>query len=135
MPFTIRMVRVIEETFKAEKGGEARWYVMTDDDTVFFMENLVGVLSKYDHRKYYYIGMNSECLVCNVLYAFDMGFGGAGFALSYPLAKALALNMDSCIKRYPFTKGSDYILQSCIADLGVAFTRENGFHQVCIYII
>lgn len=51
MPFTIRMVRVIEETFNAEKGGEARWYVMTDDDTVFFMENLVGVLSKYDHRK------------------------------------------------------------------------------------
>lgn len=48
--------------------------------------------------------------MCNVLYAFDMGFGGAGFALSYPLAKALALNMDSCIKRYPFTKGKEVII-------------------------
>lgn len=130
MPFAIRMVRVIEETFKAEHGGEVRWYVMADDDTVLLMENLVGVLSKYDHTKYFYVGMNSECFVCNVVHSFGMAFGGGGYALSYPLAKAVAQNMDLCLKRYPFLYGSDLILQSCIADLGVSLTQEYGFHQV-----
>ncbi|KAE8651001.1 hypothetical protein Csa_002597, partial [Cucumis sativus] len=27
-----------------------RWFVMGDDDTVFFVENLVNVLGKYDHN-------------------------------------------------------------------------------------
>ncbi|XP_041994864.1 uncharacterized protein LOC121745110 [Salvia splendens] len=130
IPSAIRMARVIEETFKAERGGEARWYVMTDDDTVLFVDNLIGVLSKYDHKKYFYVGMNSECFVCNVVHSFGMAFGGGGYALSYPLAKAVAENMDLCLKRYPFLYGSDLILQSCIADLGVSLTQEPGFHQI-----
>ena len=59
-----------------------------------------------------------------------MAFGGGGYALSYPLAKAMAKNMDLCLKRYPFLYGSDLILQFCIADLGVPLTHEPGFHQV-----
>nr|GMD61298.1 uncharacterized protein LOC109159383 [Ipomoea batatas] len=129
-PFTIRMVRVIEETFRAENGGGARWYVMAEDDTVLFVENLVGVLSRYDHRKMFYIGMNSECVVTNYDTSFELAFRGGGYALSYPLAKALAENMDACIKRYPFLIESDHILQSCIADLGVTLTQEKGFHQI-----
>ncbi|KAH6766026.1 hypothetical protein C2S52_017009 [Perilla frutescens var. hirtella] len=133
MPFAIRMVRVIEETFKVaeeEGDGRVRWYVMADDDTVMLVDNLVGILSKYDHNKYYYVGMNSESIISNVYHSFGMAFGGGGYALSYPLAKAVAQNMDICIKRYPTLYGSDHILQSCIADLGVALTQEKGFHQI-----
>ncbi|KAA8549317.1 hypothetical protein F0562_001001 [Nyssa sinensis] len=130
MPHAIRMVRVIEETFKAEHNGSVRWYVMADDDTVFLVDNLVEVLARYDHRKYFYIGMNSECIVSNFGNSFEMAFGGAGYALSYPLVEALAKNLDLCIKRYPTLYGSDHILQSCIADLGVSLTQEKGFHQI-----
>ncbi|KAK6118595.1 hypothetical protein DH2020_047663 [Rehmannia glutinosa] len=131
MPFVIRVARVIEETFKTDHdGGVIRWYVMADDDTVFFIDNLVEVLSKYDHRKYFYIGMRSESIVSNSLNSFEMAFGGGGYALSYPLAKAVAQNMDLCIKRYPTVFGSDQLLQSCIADLGVSLTQEKGFHQI-----
>ncbi|XP_010317971.1 uncharacterized protein [Solanum lycopersicum] len=131
MPFAIRMVRVIEETFMEEHDSSTvRWYVMADDDTVLMIENLVNVLSKYDHMKYYYVGMNSECIVSNFGMSFQMAFGGAGYALSYPLAQALAKNMDTCIKRYPYLYGSDHILQACIADLGVTITLEKGFHQI-----
>lgn len=133
VPPAIRLFRVIGETFREEQEGEVRWYVMADDDTVVLMDNLVEVLSKYDHNKYFYVGMNSEAIVANVVHSFGMAFGGAGYALSYPLAKAVAHNMDLCIKRYPNLYGSDHILHSCLADLGVSLTQENGFHQVHIH--
>ncbi|KAM3397728.1 hypothetical protein P3S68_001241 [Capsicum galapagoense] len=132
-PFAIRMIRVIEETFGEDHGPRVRWYVMTDDDTVLLIDNLVSVLSKYDHTKYYYVGMNSECVVSNFGNSFQMAFGGAGYALSYPLAQAVAKNMDTCIKSYPNVYGSDHMLQACIADLGVTITLEKGFHQIDLH--
>ncbi|XP_057768559.1 uncharacterized protein LOC130988647 [Salvia miltiorrhiza] len=132
----IRMALIISEAFDTERPqpqGGVRWFVMADDDTVVFVDNLVEVLRRYDHRKYLYIGMNSETHGSNVMNSFDMAFGGAGYALSYPLAKALAANMDACLKRYPTLYGSDHIVQSCVADLGVSITREYGFHQIDLH--
>lgn len=127
----IRMARMIVELFRAENKG-VRWYILTDDDTIVFVGNLLDVLGKYDHREYLYVGANSECISSNFFHSFEMAFGGGGYALSYPLAEALVKNMDVCIKRYPTLYGSDHILQSCAADLGVSLTQEKGFHQVTL---
>lgn len=105
-----------------------------DEDTVFFLDNLVEVLKKYDHNGYYFIGMNSESVISNSLFSFGMGFGGAGIALSRPLAEILVKNLDVCLERYQYTRFSDRILQSCVADLGVSVTQEKGFHQVNMLI-
>ena len=106
-----------------------RWYVKGDDDTVVMVENLVEVLAKYDHTKPYYIGSNSEGVKSNFDFSFDMAFGG-GYALSYPLAEALATKLDDCIERYSYSTSEDFWLHSCSADLGVALTHDKGFHQV-----
>ncbi|KAF5744573.1 hypothetical protein HS088_TW07G00147 [Tripterygium wilfordii] len=132
MPNAVRLARVVLETLGEENRG-VRWYIMADDDTVFFVDNLVEVLAKYDHRKYFYVGMNSECVSSNLAHSFDMAFGGAGYAMSFPLAEAVARNIDSCIMRYSTLLWSDQILQSCVADLGVSLTKEKGFHQVIIF--
>ncbi|CAA3025398.1 uncharacterized protein LOC111374732 [Olea europaea subsp. europaea] len=132
IPQAIRMTHLILDTFKAENEG-VRWYILADDDTVFFINNLADVLARYDHNEFFYIGMNSESHASNVYHSFDMAFGGAGYALSYPLAKAVVNNLDVCIKRYPTLYGSDHIVQSCVADLGVSLTREKGFHQVDVH--
>ncbi|XP_059297655.1 uncharacterized protein LOC132050431 [Lycium ferocissimum] len=129
---TIRMARVVAETFKMENKS-ARWYIMADDDTVFFLDNLVEVLSKYDHRKYFYVGMNSETHSSNVIHSFNMAFGGGGYAFSYALVEAMVENLDICIKRYTTFYGGDHILQSCVADLGVSLTQEKGFHQMDLH--
>ncbi|KAJ4781468.1 fringe-like protein (DUF604) [Rhynchospora pubera] len=128
MPFAIRMIRVISETYNMNFTN-VRWFVMADDDTVLFIENLVEVLQRYDHRKYYYIGGLSECVGQNWWHSFRMAFGGAGYAMSYPLVKDLSKMLDGCIMRYPYLYGSDHILQSCISELGGALTRLPGFHQ------
>lgn len=125
----IRLARVVLETVRLNHSN-VRWYVFGDDDTVFFPENLVKTLSKYDHELWYYIGSNFEIHKQNTLFGFDMAYGGGGFAISYPLAQVLAQNFDSCIERYPHLYGSDCRVSACLAELGVGLTREPGFHQV-----
>ncbi|KAL4569772.1 hypothetical protein LXL04_025415 [Taraxacum kok-saghyz] len=125
----IRVARVVSETV-ALNHSNVRWFVFGDDDTVFFPENLVKTLSKYDHELRYFIGSSSESFIQNRFFSFSMAFGGAGFAISYPLAKTLAKVLDSCLERYPHLYGSDGRISSCLAELGVGITREPGFHQM-----
>lgn len=103
---------------------------MGDDDTVFIPDNLVTVLSKYDHNQFYYIGYPSESHLQNLAFYYNMAFGGGGFAISYALAKALEKTLDDCLHKYPTLYGSDERIHACVTELGVPLTKEPGFHQV-----
>ncbi|XVF19300.1 hypothetical protein REPUB_Repub11eG0098500 [Reevesia pubescens] len=129
-PVQIRLYRSILDTFRFGDNQNVRWYVMVDDDTLLFVDNLVDVLAKYDHNKYHYIGTNSEFIKSNYDFSFDMGYGGAGYALSYSLVEALVPVMDKCIERYPHLYVMDHLSSFCLADLGVGLTIEKGFHQI-----
>ncbi|KAE9600701.1 hypothetical protein Lal_00046136 [Lupinus albus] len=125
----IRVARVVKETV-ALNHSNVRWYVFGDDDTIFFPENIVKILSKYDDELWYYVGANSESYKQSWFFGFGMAFGGGGFAISSSLAKVLSKVFDSCIQRYPHLYGSDARVYSCITELGVTLTYEPGFHQV-----
>ncbi|KAL7223246.1 hypothetical protein ACSBR1_024829 [Camellia fascicularis] len=128
----IRISRIVSETLRLSLE-DVRWFVMGDDDTVFVPDNLVRVLKKYDHNQFYYIGSSSESHLQNINFSYNMAYGGGGFAISYPLAKALARMQDRCIERYPKLYGSDDRIQACMAELGVPLTKEVGFHQLDLY--
>nr|XP_017249670.1 PREDICTED: uncharacterized protein LOC108220418 [Daucus carota subsp. sativus] len=112
---------------------DVRWFVMGDDDTLFVVDNVVRVLRKYDHNQFYYIGSCSESHTQNIHFSYNMAYGGGGFAISYPLAKALERIQDACIQRYPGLYGSDDRIQACMAELGVPLTKEIGFHQLDVF--
>ncbi|XP_015631243.2 uncharacterized protein [Oryza sativa Japonica Group] len=124
----LRITRIVSESFRLGLPG-ARWFVMGDDDTVFFPDNLVDVLSRYDHTQPYYIGNPSESHIQNLIFSYGMAFGGGGFAISRALAAQLAHMQDGCIDRYPALYGSDDRIHACVAELGVPLTRHLGFHQ------
>ncbi|XVE99602.1 hypothetical protein REPUB_Repub03eG0214400 [Reevesia pubescens] len=124
----VRIARIIWDSFNL-KLPNVRWFVMGDDDTVFFTHNLVSVLARYDHREMWYIGRNSESVEQNVVHGYDMAFGGGGFAVSYPLAEKLVKVLDGCLDRYFYFYGSDQRIGACISEIGVPLTREPGFHQ------
>ncbi|CAN0926537.1 hypothetical protein LINGRAHAP2_LOCUS35390 [Linum grandiflorum] len=127
----VRIARIVKESF--ELGlDDVRWFVMGDDDTVFFVENLVTVLAKYDHNQMYYVGGNSESVEQDVIHSYDMGYGGGGFAISYALAKELVRVLDGCIDRYASFYGSDQKVQACMVEIGIPLTKELGFHQMDI---
>lgn len=125
-------VRILQSILDTPKQGDenVKWFVFTDDDTVLVVENLVEVLGKYDHTKLMYVGMNSEAVKSNADFDFEMGYGGAGYALSSPLMKAVDERLVGCIERYTHLVTSDHILSACLADLGIDPTFERGMHQV-----
>ncbi|CAI9778803.1 unnamed protein product [Fraxinus pennsylvanica] len=124
----LRISRVVSETLRLGVK-DVRWFVMRDDDTVFIVENVLRVLSKYDHKLFYYIGSFSESHIQNIFFSYGMAYGGGGFAISYPLAKELEKIQDGCTQRYPALYGSDDRIQACMAELRVPLTKEIGFHQ------
>ncbi|KAG4972915.1 hypothetical protein AAZX31_11G021900 [Glycine max] len=128
----IRISRIVTETLRMGHK-DVRWFVMGDDDTVFVTDNLLRILNKYDHNYMYYIGSLSESHLQNIFFSYGMAYGGGGFAISYPLAKALSKMQDRCIQRYPALYGSDDRMQACMAELGVPLTKEIGFHQYDVY--
>lgn len=126
-----RIFGAIRDVVREVRNDDVRWVVMGDDDTLFFMENIVDVVSQYDEGGYYYLGAPSEYIPINNVFSFDQGFGGAGFVLSYPLAKAVAHCTDDCIARYAaYFHTSDAFTMGCIADLGVNLSPLKGIHQV-----
>ncbi|KAL0688150.1 hypothetical protein Bca4012_087827 [Brassica carinata] len=128
----LRISRIVSEMLRLGLKN-VRWFVMGDDDTVFVTDNLIRVLRKYDHEQMYYIGSLSESHLQNIFFSYSMAYGGGGFAISYPLAKALSKMQDRCIQRYPALYGSDDRMQACMAELGVPLTKEIGFHQYDVY--
>lgn len=110
-----------------------RWFVMGDDDTVFFVENLVNVLGKYDHNQMYYIGSNSESVEQNLIHLYGTAYGGGGYAISYPLAVELVTILDGCLDRYASLYGGDQKVHACVTEIGVPLTKETGFHQVSLF--
>ncbi|XP_028114263.1 uncharacterized protein LOC114312253 [Camellia sinensis] len=131
-PIMVRMVHAILEVFREGDEG-VRWYVMGDDDSLFFVDNWVDVLEKYDHTKYVYIGGHSEFFMSNIWFSFDQGFGGAGFALSYPLVAAMVKDLEGCLRRYPYLNSADLITQYCVDELGVPLSAERGIHQIDLH--
>ncbi|XP_009762736.1 uncharacterized protein [Nicotiana sylvestris] len=127
----VRIARIVKESFELGLKN-VRWFVMGDDDTVFFPENLVTVLAKYDHNQMYYIGGNSESVEQNVICSYTMAYGGGGIAISYPLAAELVKILDGCINRYHYLCNSDQRIGGCMAEIGVPLTNEHGFHQMDI---
>ncbi|GAB2299765.1 hypothetical protein Dimus_033819 [Dionaea muscipula] len=132
-PSSDRIARIVKESFEVvAKDDEVRWFVMGDDDTVFFKENLVEVLLRYDHRQMWYVGGVSESVEQDVLHSYGTAFGGGGFAVSYPLACELARVVDGCVDRYRGFYGSDEKVAACVSEIGVPLTKEPGFHQLDI---
>ncbi|PWA67577.1 hypothetical protein CTI12_AA314920 [Artemisia annua] len=71
----------------------------------------------------------------NQLYSYDMGFGGAGLIMSYPLAKLVQKNIEDCFRRHSYSHGADLLLMTCVNDFGVSLTAHQGLHQIYENII
>jgi hypothetical protein len=90
---------------------------------VFFTNNLVNVLLKYNHNQMYYISVNYESMEHDVMHLYTMAYGGGGFAISHPLAAELIRVLDGCIDRYAIFYGSNKKVQGCLSEIGIPIIK------------
>lgn len=124
-----RIAHIVVDAYN-RRQDDARWLVIGDDDTIFFKENLISMLNKYNHNEMYYIGAPSESVEQNTMHSYKMAYGGGGFAVSIRAARELAGTMEGCLERYVGFYGSDQRVYACFAEIGVPLTMEPGFHQM-----
>eukprot|EP00439_Symbiodinium_sp_Y106_P025472 s437_g3.t1 len=106
---------------------QRRWYVVTDDDTLLNVPQLLRVLDSHDDKKAVYLGERYGWSHTEDHEGTNYITTGAGMALT---AKALqqVVACSSCTCRSPDSP-DDMSLGSWFRSLGVQVTHEEGFHQ------
>lgn len=113
-----------------ERFPKAEWYIMLDDDTYLFFDNLKYYLSKYDPLKDHYMGsgrLETSCPITLFKNQTMFGMGGAGVILSRSAMIKLYNNMDKC-KKYETCGYGDGALAECLREIGLLF--DNALYDV-----
>ena len=82
----------------------AHWYVMIDDDTYLFLDNLEISLKSRNWNEPHYLGVPTYFSGCDGVSKFGDGpffaHGGSGIIMSRAALKKLVAIVDECIKKY-----------------------------------
>ncbi|KAJ3244571.1 hypothetical protein HDU78_010781 [Chytriomyces hyalinus] len=115
-----------------ETYPDAHWYMMIDDDTYIFLDNLMEHLSTVDHETPIYAGRANAFIGCdNVQHHGDgpaFAHGGSGIVISNAAMKLLIGNYDDCMQRYSSCWAGDVRVGLCFRDLKVRITTHIGFN-------
>ncbi|KAJ3195024.1 hypothetical protein HK101_001286 [Irineochytrium annulatum] len=109
----------------------AKFYLISDDDTQFFLTSLLRVLSRFDPDVPVYIGHHSELSHPTEKHGMEvrMAFGGGGAVISRAAMDRMVPILSGCEERYKSVFGGDERLARCLADVGVLLTEVSAFHQ------
>ncbi|KAI9223915.1 hypothetical protein BC828DRAFT_412802 [Blastocladiella britannica] len=114
-------IPAMREMYKAYPNAE--WFVMIDDDTYLFMENLHRVLSGFNSSMPYYIGSPTHFRDCDGVKVLGSGpmfnHGGSGIILSREALRRMVNIADECIVRYNDCWAGDVRLGLCMRDAGI----------------
>nr|KAJ3404280.1 hypothetical protein HK105_003929 [Polyrhizophydium stewartii] len=112
---------------------DADWFVMIDDDTFMFMDNLQRSLAHLDPDGEHYIGSRTMFFGCDGVTRMGDGpgfaHGGSGIVLSRGAIKRLVDGVDACIVKYKDCWAGDVRVGLCLRDLGISLTDPRGFHH------
>mmetsp|Transcript_47165 Transcript_47165/g.109049 ORF Transcript_47165/g.109049 Transcript_47165/m.109049 type:complete len:504 (+) Transcript_47165:43-1554(+) len=104
-----------------------RWYIVTDDDTLLNVPQLLEVLNSHDDSEAIYLGERYGWAHREEAEGTNYVTTGGGVALSGPaLAKLQACEDCTCHKP---NAPDDMMLGTWFAGLGVPVVHEEGFHQ------
>jgi hypothetical protein len=115
-----------------EKGKNAHWAAIIDDDTFFpSMSNLVARLATYDSTQSHYVGGISEDFVRMGLRGY-MAYGGAGIFISMPLLRQMNAVYEECCEARQWM-GDGRIAHCIYKHTPTKLSVEHGLHQVDLH--
>ncbi|KAJ3278619.1 hypothetical protein HK104_002168 [Borealophlyctis nickersoniae] len=111
----------------------AEWYMMIDDDSYVFLDNLEHFLKTYDPNQPHYLGSKTLFIGCDGIKKFGTGpyfaHGGSGIILSRAAMKVLISGLDACIEKYRTCWAGDVRTALCLRDHGILLEYPGGFHR------
>ncbi|KAI9137224.1 hypothetical protein BKA69DRAFT_1099338 [Paraphysoderma sedebokerense] len=112
----------------------AKWYIMIDDDTYLFMENLHHRLSKYNHNLPIYIGFPNHFVGCDGIKKYGTGppfaHGGSGIVISRGAMLKVIDHIDECTLKYKDCWAGDVRIGLCLRDNGVNISFPLSGRQI-----
>ncbi|KAJ3111600.1 hypothetical protein HDU96_005532 [Phlyctochytrium bullatum] len=112
---------------------DADWYVMIDDDTYVFFDNLIEYLRDRDPEVPFYTGSANVFVGCDDVEKFGDGplfaHGGSGIVMSRGAMKKMGGIMEQCIKKYKDCWAGDVRVALCLRDAGVLITPGDFFEK------
>ncbi|CAF0957707.1 unnamed protein product [Rotaria sordida] len=107
-----------------------KWFAFGDDDTIWFLNNLLQTLQQYNASNLIYLGNISDKLKAVQYHGTDFAYGGGGFLLSRPLTLRAVQHNKDC-QRYVKLFGGDEMIGKCITEvLKINLTSNKNFHQM-----
>ncbi|KAI9143814.1 hypothetical protein BKA69DRAFT_1059164 [Paraphysoderma sedebokerense] len=105
------------------KFQDAKWYIMVDDDSYVFMENLHYHLQKLDPHTPYYIGAPTTFMGCDGVKKFGDGplfaHGGSVIVISRGAMIKMMEIVDDCTIKYKDCWAGDIRVALCLRDAGI----------------
>jgi hypothetical protein len=124
-----------------EKFPDTDWYMMIDDDSYVFMDNLLDFVADFNSSLPYYFGAANTFEHCDGVeswqYSTAFAHGGSGILISRAALLRLENLWDFCITRYHGLTFSIYNLDCwagdvrmglCLRNAGVLLTNSKAFH-------
>ncbi|KNE54909.1 hypothetical protein AMAG_00853 [Allomyces macrogynus ATCC 38327] len=114
-------IPAVKEMYK--RFPNAKWYIMIDDDSYVFMENLHHLLLPLNSSEPHYIGAPNHFRGCDGVDKIGdgpmFGHGGSGIVLSHEAVRRMVEVADDCVFRYRPCWAGDVRLGLCLRDAGV----------------
>ncbi|KAI8844795.1 hypothetical protein BC829DRAFT_400046 [Chytridium lagenaria] len=111
----------------------ADWFIMIDDDSYVFFDNLDRYLKGKNPDDAHYIGQANVFVGCDGVQKFGDGpnfaHGGSGIVLSRGAIKKMVAGVEGCIRKYKDCWAGDVRLALCMRDQGVLLSGGQGFEK------
>jgi hypothetical protein len=108
-----------------------QWFAISDDDTIWFIDNLLKTLEQYNSSKLIYLGNLSDKNDTVYRHGSYYAYGGAGILLTKPLVSLFSKSFQVCRKRFVHMFGGDEMIGKCLTQiLKVNLTINKHFHQM-----
>jgi hypothetical protein len=109
---------------------QVQWFAVGDDDSVWFVNNLLHTLQQYNSTNSVYLGDISDKTRQISRHGDFFAYGGGGILLSRPLALLFAQHIQEC-KRFIHESARDAMIGKCVTEvLKVNLTKNKNFHQM-----
>lgn len=122
-----------------ERYPDVDWYVMIDDDTYMFMDNVLDKLKNYNPNDPHYLGAPTNFIGCDGVKTWGesiyFAHGGSGIIISRGAMLKMIPIIDSCIKKYDSCWAGDIRTSLCLRDAGIMVENAGYFSPVffCLY--